>query len=98
MSIQDTLVTDQEAIDAAIAKLAADSAADQAILDAAQAVLVADQAKLDALQPHLTLLAQLEKDVSDLVSTADASMQGALNTIKTNIDSFIAQARTLFLG
>jgi hypothetical protein len=55
MSLQDQIAADQQAIQAA-----------QAALDAANAQLAKDQAALEAVQPHLSVLAEIEQEAEKL--------------------------------
>lgn len=74
MSPQEQIAADQAAVQAA-----------QAVLDAANAKLAEDQAVLDALQPHLSVLDEIE-----------AYAIAHINEDEQEIHRLIAKARALF--
>jgi hypothetical protein len=98
MTIQDTINTDQAALNAATAKLAADTIADQAAIDSAAAQLADDQAKLAAIQPHLAMLAQLKSDFVAAEAGLDPTAQGVAATFQPILDQFIANMTAALLG
>ena len=96
MSLQDQITADTQALADAQAKLAADTAADQAVIDAAAAKLAADQAALAAIQPHLSLLDQIESELTKVEDGVSAELQAALDAVKVKILPFVEQMRSLF--
>ena len=84
MNITDQITADQDAVTAA-----------QAALDAANATLVIDQAKLAAIQPHLSLLDQIETELAAAEQGVDATVTAALDSIKSAITPLIQQMRDI---
>lgn len=85
MTIQDKIAQDQ-----------ADVAAAQAALDAANTRLATDQEALAAVQPHLSLLDQIEAELTKVEDGVAAELQAALDAVKAQISPLIAQMRNLF--
>ena len=98
MSIQDNITADQVALEAAQAKLAADTATDQAAIDEIQAQLVADQAKLAGIQPHLDALAAFKANFLSIEQGLDATEQAVSAKFQPLLDSFIADMTAALLG
>ena len=98
MTIQDTIAQDQAAVDAAQAKLTADTLANQAVLDAANAQLALDKAKLDALTPHLDLIAKIEAELMQIEDGVSDALRSALDTVKQKIAPFLNEMKNILNG
>lgn len=85
MSLQDTIAEDEAAVTAA-----------QAALDAANATLAADKAKLAAVQPHIDLLDQIERELMLVEDNLDETLRNALLQVVSSISPLLAQMRSLF--
>lgn len=71
-------------------------AAAQANLDQANAAAAAIQAAIDSVQPHLSLLDQIETELAKVEDGVTAEMAQALAAIKASVDPLISQMRATF--
>lgn len=72
MGIQDQVVADQAAVDAA-----------QAALDQAREKLEQDQAALNAIAPHLSVIAEIEAEAEKLGDEAKAVFHGLASKLRS---------------
>jgi DNA repair exonuclease SbcCD ATPase subunit len=85
MTLQEQIAADLTAVNEA-----------QAALDAANAKLVADKDALAAVQPHLSILDQIEAELAKVEDGVVAELQSSLDAVKAQITPLIAQMRALF--
>lgn len=84
MTIQEKIEQDKQAIDAA-----------QVVLDAAKAVLADDEAKLEAAQPHLSLLARIEAALDVSADAVDNTTFGIYSQVKASVQPMIDEMKAL---
>ena len=71
---------------------------DQTKLTNDETALTALKTKLDDIQPHLTVLDQIEAELEKVGTGAEADVAAALTVIENSIKPLIGQMRSLFLG
>lgn len=87
MSLQETIAADEVNVTAA-----------QAALDAANVQLATDQAKLAAIQPHLSILDQIESELAVVEQGIEASVAADIDAIAATIKPLLDKMRALFNG